>query len=157
MGLSWLWSYSSWIHNYLCNQCLSPIKLWVWILLDTTLCDKVCQWRTTGHRFSPDTPVSSTNKTNRHEITEILLKVALHTIKERNKQNHCRPCWVSEHLSSLPVFSGDCVARSLFCVLSCRLLFVPLYFFFLPLSCLSFALLILITTLVSSNFSWYNF
>jgi hypothetical protein len=26
-GLSW--SYGSWIYNYLCNQCLSPLKLWV--------------------------------------------------------------------------------------------------------------------------------
>jgi hypothetical protein len=26
-GLSW--SYSSWIYNYLCNQCLSPLKLLV--------------------------------------------------------------------------------------------------------------------------------
>jgi len=23
------WSYGSWIYNYLCNQCLSPLKLWV--------------------------------------------------------------------------------------------------------------------------------
>jgi type III secretory pathway component EscU len=38
--------------------------------------DKVCQW------FSPCTPVSSTNKTDRHNITEILLKVALNTIKQ---------------------------------------------------------------------------
>ena len=30
MGSSWLWSYGSWIYNYLCNQCLSPLKLWVW-------------------------------------------------------------------------------------------------------------------------------
>jgi hypothetical protein len=29
----------------------------------------------TGLLFSPGTPVSSTNKTDRHEITEILLKV----------------------------------------------------------------------------------
>jgi len=28
----------------------------------------------------PGTPVSSTNKTDRHDIAEILLKVALHTI-----------------------------------------------------------------------------
>ena len=28
-GLSWWWSSSSWIYNYLCNQCLSPLKLWV--------------------------------------------------------------------------------------------------------------------------------
>ena len=30
--------------------------------------------------FSPSTPVSSTDKTDRHDITEILLKVALNTI-----------------------------------------------------------------------------
>ena len=30
--------------------------------------------------FSPGTSVSSTNKTNRHDIPEILLKVALNTI-----------------------------------------------------------------------------
>jgi hypothetical protein len=28
-GLSWPWSYCSWIYNYLCNQCLSPLMLWV--------------------------------------------------------------------------------------------------------------------------------
>jgi hypothetical protein len=28
-GLSWSWSYGSWVFNYLCNQCLSPLKLWV--------------------------------------------------------------------------------------------------------------------------------
>jgi len=33
-----------------------------------------------GLWFFPDTPVSSTNKTDRHDITEILLKVALNTI-----------------------------------------------------------------------------
>jgi hypothetical protein len=32
--------------------------------------------------FSGYTPVSSTNKTDRHDITEILLKVALNTINE---------------------------------------------------------------------------
>jgi hypothetical protein len=26
---SWSWSYGSLIYNYLCNQCLSPLKLWV--------------------------------------------------------------------------------------------------------------------------------
>jgi len=29
--------------------------------------------KTAGHWFSPDTPVSSINKTNRHDIAEILL------------------------------------------------------------------------------------
>jgi len=42
-------------------------------VLDTTLCDKVCQWPATGLWFSPSTLVSSTNKTDCHNITEILL------------------------------------------------------------------------------------
>ena len=25
------WSYGSWIYNYQCNQCLSSLKLWIWI------------------------------------------------------------------------------------------------------------------------------
>jgi hypothetical protein len=29
LGRSWLWSNDSWTYNYLCNQCLSPLKLWV--------------------------------------------------------------------------------------------------------------------------------
>jgi hypothetical protein len=33
-----------------------------------------------GWWFSPDTPASSTTKTGRHDIAEILLKVALNTI-----------------------------------------------------------------------------
>jgi len=48
----------------------------------TTLCGKVCQWLATGRWFSPGPPVSSTNKTNLHYLTEILLKVALNTIKQ---------------------------------------------------------------------------
>ena len=50
--------------------------------IDTTLCDKVCQWLATGQWFSPGTPFSSTNKTDRHDIAEILLKVALNTINQ---------------------------------------------------------------------------
>ena len=78
-----LWSYGSWI--YLCNQCLSPLTLWVRIplgrgVLDTTLCDKVCQWLVSGRWFSPGTTDSSTNKTYRHDIALKLLTVALNTI-----------------------------------------------------------------------------
>ena len=84
----WSWSYGSWIYNFLCNQSLSPLMLWVQISTRTrctTLCDKVCQWLVAGWLFSPGTPVSSTNKsikTDRHDITEILLKVALNTINK---------------------------------------------------------------------------
>jgi len=42
-------------------------------VLDTTQCDKVCQSLAAGRWFSPGTPVSSSNKTDRHDITEILL------------------------------------------------------------------------------------
>jgi hypothetical protein len=75
------WSYNSWILNYISNQCVSPLTLWVRIplrrcVLDTALCNKICQWLATVRRFSP---VSSTNKTDRHDIVEILLKVALNT------------------------------------------------------------------------------
>jgi hypothetical protein len=52
------------------------------------LFDKVCQWLETGRRFSLGTPVSSTNKTDRRDITEILLKVALNTIKQTNIQTN---------------------------------------------------------------------
>ena len=64
-------------YNYLCIQCLSPLKLCVRMLLNTALCDKVFQWLATGRWFSP---VSSNNKTDLDDITEILLKVALNTI-----------------------------------------------------------------------------
>ena len=56
------------LYNYLCNQCLSPLMLWVRILLRGDLldktCDKVCQRVATGQWFSRGTPVSSTNKTD---------------------------------------------------------------------------------------------
>ena len=90
---SWSWSYGSWIYSYLCNQGLSPLTLWVRIPLrrgaqDRTLHDKVCQWLAAGQLFIPGTPVSSTNKTDRHDITEILLTVALSTIPPRDIK-HC--------------------------------------------------------------------
>ena len=86
-GLSW-WSYGSWIYNYLYNPCLSPL-MWVQILLrrgvlDTTLCDKVCQWLAVGRWLSPGTPVSPIIKTDRNDITEILLKVASNLIHNPN-------------------------------------------------------------------------
>jgi hypothetical protein len=48
-------------------------------VLDTALCGKVNAFVSDLRQVggSLGSPVSSTNKTNRHEITEILLKVAL--------------------------------------------------------------------------------
>ena len=48
--------------------------------LDTTLYDKVCQRLAAGRWIYMGTSISSTEKTDRHDITEILLKVALNTI-----------------------------------------------------------------------------
>ena len=44
--------------------------------------DKVYQLFAHGPWFSPGTPASSTTKTGRHDIAEILLKVALSTINQ---------------------------------------------------------------------------
>ena len=66
---------------------LSPPVIKISLLLSirwqhyTTLCDNVCQWLTAGRWFSPGPRVSSTNTTDCYDITEILLKVALNTIK----------------------------------------------------------------------------
>jgi hypothetical protein len=119
-GASWAWSYGSWIGNNLCSQCLSPLKLWVFIPLMAkctrynimwqvcqwlTACRwykfvsdlrhvggtslsvtygmsvvQVCQWLTACRWFPPGSLVSTTNKTDHRDITEILLKVALNTI-----------------------------------------------------------------------------
>jgi hypothetical protein len=46
--------------------------------------DKVYQLLAHGQWFSPGTPASSTIKTGRHHIAEILLKVALSTINQIN-------------------------------------------------------------------------
>jgi hypothetical protein len=46
----------------------------------TAASDKVHLLLVHGRWFSPGTPASSTTKTGRHDITEILLKVALNTI-----------------------------------------------------------------------------
>jgi hypothetical protein len=43
--------------------------------------DKDYQLLAHGRWFFPDTPASSTTKTGRYDITEILLKVALNTIQ----------------------------------------------------------------------------
>jgi hypothetical protein len=66
----------------------------------TTLCDKVYQRLATGQRFSPATPVSSTNKTYRQDIADILLKMALNPIKQtRERMKQTKP------FVDTPVFS----------------------------------------------------
>jgi hypothetical protein len=47
--------------------------------LDTTLHDKVCQLLASGRWFSPGTPVSSTNRIDHHDITEIIVESGANT------------------------------------------------------------------------------
>ena len=49
--------------------------------------DKVYQLLAQGRWFSPGTPASSTTKTCRHDIAEILLKVALNTKNSNSNSN----------------------------------------------------------------------
>jgi hypothetical protein len=51
-----------------------------WCVLNINLFDKVCQLLVAGWWFSSRTLISSINKTVRHSITEILLKVVLNHI-----------------------------------------------------------------------------
>jgi hypothetical protein len=67
----------------------------------------VCQLPAIGLWFSPGTPISSTNKTNCHDITEILLKVALHLIHQENILQ--------------PYFLSDCFCRRISKHNSCKL------------------------------------
>jgi hypothetical protein len=50
-----------------------------------TVSDKVYKLLAQGRWVSPGTPVSSTTYTSRHDIAEILLKVALNTINQINQ------------------------------------------------------------------------
>ena len=72
------------------NNSYKPITNTAWVR--TPLCklqkgctrlaaasDKVYQLLAHGRWFSPGTPASSTTKTGRHDIAEILLKVTLNT------------------------------------------------------------------------------
>jgi hypothetical protein len=94
--------------------CYKSDLVWVWIPIGakcTTLCDKVCQWLATCRWFSLGPPVSSTNKTDRHDITEILLEVTLNTIKP----NQTAP--INKCPQSLPVtlyFNGSLESKKLF-------------------------------------------
>jgi hypothetical protein len=72
----------SWIYNFLCYQCLSPLRLWDPIqlrqcVLDTTLWDKVCQWLAKGRWFFPYT-VSSIASLGKSEYIVLINRRQLH-------------------------------------------------------------------------------
>ena len=67
-----------------------------------------------GRFISPSTPVSSTNKTDRHDITEILLKVALNTIYQT------KPNQTKQFLVNNVVLTLEYVKPALYLFLSHR-------------------------------------
>jgi hypothetical protein len=81
-GSSWSWSYGNWICNYLFNQCLSPIKWRVRIPLKAR-----CTWYNimwcilSGRSFLWVLRFPPSIKTDRHDITGMLLKVPLFYVK----------------------------------------------------------------------------
>jgi hypothetical protein len=89
----WCWSYGSWIYNFLCNQCLSLLMLWVWISIRTS-CTTLCD------------PVSSTNKTDRHDITEILF---IQIVIDRNFWNTLTQEGVNQQSAKIYYFLFVCL------------------------------------------------
>jgi hypothetical protein len=75
--MKYIYRYTLWVRNPLMERC-TPMQL--------------CQWLVAGRWFYPDTPVSSTNKTNRLNITIVLLKVALNTL------NIAKPIYLYEYI-----------------------------------------------------------
>jgi hypothetical protein len=72
---------TAWVRARLCKYEKGCTRL-------TAASDKVYQLFAYGRWFSPGTPASSTTKTGRHDIAEILLKVALkHKKINEIKQN----------------------------------------------------------------------
>jgi hypothetical protein len=68
---------TAWVRSRLCKLQKRCIRL-------AAASDKVYQFLAHGRWFSPSTPASSTTKIGRHDIAEILLKVALNT-KDQSK------------------------------------------------------------------------
>ena len=78
--------------------------------------DKVYQLLAHGRWFSPGTPASSTTKTDRHDIAEILLKMALNTKINQSIVNFSSNLWdayllISEHfvLIYINVYNYICI------------------------------------------------
>ena len=78
--------------------------------------------------FLPGTPVSSTNKTGRHDMAEILLKVALNTIYLHTyifKLKHQKEMCVCVWRKKLPYLrkDGDLYPNSRLSFLSCKFVY----------------------------------
>jgi hypothetical protein len=78
-------------------------------------CDKVYQLLAHGRWFFPGTLASSTTKTGRHDIAEILLKVAL---KHQNQIKSIYKNRYTEKTTDLPHVTDDKLDHSIFNMLN---------------------------------------
>ena len=77
-------------------------------VLDTSLYDIVCQWLLPGRWFiSASTPISSTNKTDRHNIIEILMKLAFTT------KNQTKPIFMDNGLTDAQITNLSYIMESI--------------------------------------------
>ena len=98
----WLNDLGSWITYQLTNTEWVR-KLQKRVHSTRSASDKVYQLLAHGRWFSPDIPASSTTKTGRHDIAEILPKVALNTKIHHQIILMIGPGWLNE--------LGSCRAR----------------------------------------------
>jgi hypothetical protein len=89
----------AWVRAQLCNLQKGCARL-------AAASDKVYQLLAHGRWFSPGTPASSTTKTGRHDIAEILLKVALNTKIKSNQKELPKCLKINEATVVLNVFKG---------------------------------------------------
>ena len=73
----------------------------------------------TGRWFYPGPPVSSTNKNDRHDITDILLKVALNTIKHTSKPKIGKAPGIDDIPNEFLKYGGDIMIKSLSDLFTC--------------------------------------
>ena len=128
----WPWSHGSWIYNYLCKQCLSPLILWVQISIwarCTILFDKVCRWLATGRWFSRGSPVPSINETDHHDITELLLKVASVLLVEQTgvRGNNHWPVGSHRKLYQIMLYRVELMITYIIIIINILFLWIHLY------------------------------
>jgi hypothetical protein len=93
-----------WVRARLC-------KLQKWCTRLAAASDKAYQLFAHGRWFSPGSSASSTNKTDHHDITEILLKVAWNTITITQILffGHCKVNSIYKFIPHAPVYKMVCV------------------------------------------------
>ena len=85
------------------HECCEFEYRWWRGVLNTTLCYKVCQCLATDRWFFPGPPVSPTNKTDRHDIAELLLN------KQTNKHTATVPIYLFSIFQLFSVARYECL------------------------------------------------